>query len=91
MNLLKLLTLLKVPNVPPSWYKLKQNIHRSETNVKSKQTMLDLTLYFCPECEKESRNSDKCSNVQCPNNKIRLVPPHVCLIMNIEQQIEQVT
>ncbi|CAF4609618.1 unnamed protein product [Rotaria sp. Silwood2] len=89
-DLLKLLMLLKVPNVPSSWYKLKQVISRSNTKPKQKQKMIDLTLYFCPECENESSDSDKCTNPFCSYNTNTLIPPHTCMIMNIQQQIEQV-
>ncbi|CAF1405681.1 unnamed protein product [Rotaria sordida] len=52
--------------------------------------MIDLTLYFCPECESESSDSDKCTNPYCSYNTNTLIPPHICMIMNIHQQIEQV-
>lgn len=89
IDFLKLLKLLKVPNVPSSWYKLKQIINKSER--KSKQeNLVDLTLYFCPECENESSNGEKCTNKNCSYNKNILASPHAFMVMNIERQIQQI-
>ncbi|CAF0910775.1 unnamed protein product [Rotaria sordida] len=90
IDLLKLLTILKVPNVPSSWHKLKQVINRSGGKKKEKHKLVDLTLHFCPECENESSNSEKCMNLDCSYNRNMLVPPHTFMVMNIEQQIRQV-
>lgn len=90
IDFLKLLTLLKVPNVPSSWHKLKQAVNKVQKQPKDKQKLIDLTLYFCPECGNESTSSEKCTNKDCPCNKIALISPHTFMIMNIEHQIQQV-
>ena len=89
-DILKLLTALKVPNVPSSWFKLKQLIKRTEEAPREKQRMIDSTLYFCPECQQESADPCKCTNQNCSFYSNTLIPPHTFMVMNIEQQIEQV-
>jgi hypothetical protein len=89
IDLLKLLTTLKVPNVPSSWYKLKQLVGRTEEPEESQQ-LIESTLYFCPECEQQSNNPDTCTNPNCLYNTNTLIPPHSFMVMNIQQQIEQV-
>jgi hypothetical protein len=90
IDLLKLLALLNVPNVPSSWHKLKKIINRSEEKPNEIQEMIRATLYFCPECGSESNDRDKCTNQLCPYNTNVLIPPHVFMIMNTQQQIEQI-
>lgn len=90
MDFLKLLAILKVPNVPSSWYKLKQIVNRSETKSTEKQQMIDSTCFFCPECEQESNSSEKCTNQHCAYKKNALIPPHTCVIMNVQHQINHV-
>jgi hypothetical protein len=90
IDILKLLTLLKVPKVPVSWHQLKQTISKSDEKQIQKQKMIDLTLYFCPECEEQSNDRNRCTNTSCSYNMNVLVPPHTCMIMNIQQQIEQI-
>ncbi|CAF2233614.1 unnamed protein product [Rotaria magnacalcarata] len=90
IDLLKLLTLLKVPNVPSSWHKLKQIIRRSNTKPKEKEKLIDVTLYFCPECNNESNDPKKCTDSNCSYSTNTLIAPHTFMIMNIQQQIQQV-
>jgi len=90
IDLLKLLSLFKVPNVPSSWYKLKQVISRCQEKPIKKEKLIDLTLFFCPECGNESSDANTCTNKSCSYNTNTIIRPHTCLIMNIHQQIEQV-
>ena len=90
IDLLRLLAVLKVPNVPSSWHKLKHIINRSETKSIEKTQMIDSTIYFCPKCEHESNNSEKCTNQYCSYKSNTLIPPHRCMIMNIRHQIKRV-
>jgi hypothetical protein len=89
-DILKLLTTLKVPNVPSSWFKLKERIKGTEEASQEKQRMIDSTLYFCPECQQESADPDKCTNQNCSFYSNTSIHPHTFMVMNIEQQIEQV-
>jgi len=89
-DVLKLLVVLKVPRVPSSWYKLKECVKRTEEPTKVKQKLIDLTLYFCPECEQQSTDACKCTNEKCSSISSNLIPPHTFLVMNIQQQIEQI-
>jgi hypothetical protein len=89
-DILKLLTALKVPHVPSSWYKLKELIKRTEETPQKEQQMIDLTLYFCPECEQESADPYKCTNQNCSFYSNTLIPPHTFMMLNIQQQVEQV-
>lgn len=90
IDFLKLLTLLKVPNVPSSWYKLKQAVDKVQEKPKEKQNVIDSTLYFCPACETQSSSPDKCTNQPCQYSRNILMPPHIFMVMNIEQQIQQI-
>ncbi len=89
-DILKLLAALKVSHVPSSWYKLKELIKRTEEAAQEEQRMIDLTLYFCPECEQESTDPNKCTNQGCSFYSNTLIPPHIFMMMNIHRQIEQV-
>jgi hypothetical protein len=89
-DMLKLLVALKVPHVPSSWFKLKERVKRTEEATKVEQQLIDLTLYFCPECQQQSTDARKCTNEKCSSISSTLIPPHTFLVMNIQQQIEQI-
>lgn len=89
-DVLKLLTALKVSNVPSSWFKLKELIKRTEEMPQDKQQIIDSTLYFCSKCEEESADPCKCTNENCSLYSNTLSPPHTFMMMNIKQQIGQV-
>ena len=52
--------------------------------------MIDLTLYFRPQCESESNDLGKCTSPYCSYNDNALITPHTFIIQNIQQQIEHV-
>ncbi|CAF1448407.1 unnamed protein product, partial [Rotaria sordida] len=81
---------LKVPHVPESWYKLKQVIKRTEEAPQVEKQIIDSTSYFCPECEQESLDPNKCTNFNCSYYSNTLIPPHTFMVMNIQQQIEYI-
>ena len=89
-DILKLLTALKVPRIPATWFKLKTLIKRSDEVHQEQKEMIDSTLFFCPECEQESTDSNKCTNENCLSYSNSLLPPHTFMVFNIQQQIEQV-
>ena len=90
VDLLKFLTSLKVPHVPTSWQKLTTIIKTMGGLPKGNEKMIDSTVYFCPQCERESMNSNKCTNECCSFFIHTLIPPHKFLIMNVQQQLEQI-
>jgi hypothetical protein len=89
VDLLKLLAILRVPNVPLSWHQLKEQIKRAERSTGVDQRTIDSTVYFCPECEQESAKPDKCTNKDCSPSGNVSTTPHTLLVMNVKQQIEQ--
>ncbi|CAF1502434.1 unnamed protein product, partial [Adineta ricciae] len=89
-DILKLFTVLKVPRIPSTWFKLKSLIKRSEEVNHEQKEMIESTLFFCPECEQESADSNKCTNEHCLSYFNSLLPPHTFMVFDIQQQIEQV-
>jgi hypothetical protein len=89
VDLLKLLAILRVTNVPSSWHQLKEQIKKAERSTGVDQKMIDATVYFCPECERECVKPDKCTNKDCAPNGNVSTTPHTLLVMNVKQQIEQ--
>ncbi|CAF3899698.1 unnamed protein product [Adineta steineri] len=89
-DILKLLIALKVPRIPTSWYKPKALIQQADNTHEEKQQMVDLTLYFCQECEQQSTDPNKCTNESCSSYLNSLIIPHTFIMLNIQQQIEQV-
>ncbi|CAF1647667.1 unnamed protein product, partial [Didymodactylos carnosus] len=68
IDILRLLRILKVSNVPSSWHKLKQLIGRTDEELQEKQQMIESILYFCPERGQQSNNQSKCTNPNCSYN-----------------------
>ena len=89
VDFLELLANLRVPNVPLSWHKLKENIRKAEGESKVDRRTIDATLYFCPDCEQESTKSDRCMNKECGCYANPSTAPHSFLVMNVKQQMEQ--
>ena len=88
-DLLKLLTILRVPNVPLSWHQLKKQIKKADQSIGVDQKTIDATVYFCSECEQESTSPEKCTNKDCSQHENVSTTPHTLLVMNVKQQIEQ--
>lgn len=89
-DLLKLLNVLNVRNVPSSWFKLKSIITRIDLEQKTGRTLIDSQLFFCPKCERKIDNSKQCTNINCVAREELIVPPHTLLVMNIQKQIEHI-
>ena len=89
VDFLQLLTILRVPNVPSSWHKLKENIKKAEDESNDERRTIDATLDFCPDCEQESAKPDRCTNQECVCHANLSKAPHTFLVMNVKQQIEQ--
>ena len=89
VDFLKLLLILRVPNVPLSWHKLKESIKKAEGESNVDRRTIDATLYFCPDCEQESTKPDRCTNKECGCYANPSTAPHTFLVLNVKQQIEQ--
>lgn len=88
-DFLKLLKVLNVPHVPTTWYKVKELIKRTEQTRDDNQ-LIQSTLYFCPECEENTSEPNRCTNLSCTSAGNRLIFPHSFMVMNIQKQTEQI-
>lgn len=89
IDILGLLKSLGVSKVPSSWQRLKTLLGSNE-NEETKRKIVDQMLYFCPECEQESTNSNKCTNDACSYSIHPSIAPHKFLVMNVEKQLKEV-
>ena len=88
-DFLKLLRILNVPHVPTSWYKVKQLIQRTQ-KVPDDNDLIESTLYFCPECEEQSNEPNRCTNANCSSAINPSIYPHSFMVMNIRKQTEHI-
>lgn len=89
VDLIKMLRVLKVPNVPESWQVLKRII-RSIDQFPKHEKIIKSTLYFCSHCERESTKPNKCTNENCEAFSNVCLSPHRFLLMDVQIQLEQV-
>ncbi|CAF4767110.1 unnamed protein product, partial [Rotaria sp. Silwood2] len=84
-DLYKLLKLLKIPNCPMNFYKIKRLLLP-----KSSASISSLVTYICQVCCEASTSSDRCSNVNCTQHACFLTPHLHYLRFSILQQIQEI-
>ncbi|CAF1397355.1 unnamed protein product [Rotaria magnacalcarata] len=84
-NLCKLLKLLKVPNCPKSFYRVKQLLLPN-----SPVSISSLVTYVCSVCCEASTSSNSCMNVNCTQHTRFRVSPLYYLRFSIRDQIREI-
>lgn len=84
-DICSLLRVLKVPNVPKSWYLLKQKLQ-----VQSVSSLLPKASAVCPFCNHSSSDDRTCSNCHTSFVSINGIPPSIFYNFSMTEQIARI-
>jgi hypothetical protein len=87
----KLLVALKVQNVPPSIYHIRNLINTKSTSASDASCSIGTSsMIICQKCERVSLSKTSCSHTNCENHEKYITNPYNYISFDIRDQLKQI-